>query len=50
MTKPLSEDSLVRAESNLEAYPLFAVKARNRKEDHLVFERPIQGEDGTTLL
>ena len=50
MTKPLSEDSLVRAESNLEAYPLFAVKVRNRTEDHLVFERPIQGEDDTTLL
>jgi plasmid replication initiation protein len=50
MTKPLSEDLLVRAESNLEAYPLFAVKARNRKEDHLVFERPIQGEGDTMLL
>jgi plasmid replication initiation protein len=50
MTKPHSEDLLVRAESNLEAYPLFAMKARNRKEDQLVFERPIQGEDGTTLL
>jgi plasmid replication initiation protein len=50
MTKPFSEDSLVRAESNLEAYPLFAVKARNRKEDHLVFERPIQGEGDTMLL
>jgi len=50
MTKPLSKDSLVRAESNLEAYPLFAVKVRNRTEDHLVFERPIQGEDDTTLL
>ena len=51
MTKSPSENSpLVRAESNLEAYPLFAVKARNRKENHLVFERPIQGEDGTTLL
>ena len=50
MTKLFSEDSLVRAESNLEAYPLFAVKARNRKEDHLVFERPIQGEGDTMLL
>ena len=44
MTKPHSEDSLVRAESNLEAYPLFAMKARNRKEDQLVFERQIQGK------
>jgi plasmid replication initiation protein len=51
MTKsPSEKSSLVRAESNLEAYPLFAVKARNRHEDLLVFERPIQGEDGTTLL
>lgn len=51
MAKSPSENSpLVRAEANLEAYPLFAVKARNRKENHLVFERPIQGEDGTTLL
>ncbi len=45
-----SDDSLVRAESNLEEYPLFAVKARNRKENLLVFERRRQGENETELV
>jgi hypothetical protein len=41
---------LVRAESNLEEYPLFSVKTRNRKEDQLVFERRRKGESGTELV
>jgi hypothetical protein len=44
------DESLVRVESNLEEYPLFAVKARNRNENQLVFERRRQGEDGTELV
>jgi plasmid replication initiation protein len=45
-----ADDSLVRAESNLEEYPLFAVKTRNRKEDQLVFERRRQGENEAELV
>src|SRR5829696_8326430 len=45
-----TEDTLVRAESNLEEYPLFAVKTRNRHENQLVFERRRQGESGTELV
>jgi Replication initiator protein A len=44
------DEALVRVESNLEEYPLFAVKARNRNENQLVFERRRQGEDGTELV
>ena len=44
------DESLVRVESNLEEYPLFAIKARNRNENQLVFERRRQGEDGTELV
>src|SRR5919199_1577687 len=44
------DESLVRVESNLEEYPLFAVKARNRTENQLVFERRRQGENGTELV
>ncbi len=44
------DESLVRVESNLEEYPLFAVKARNRTENQLVFERRRQGEGGTELV
>jgi hypothetical protein len=44
------DESLVRVESNLEEYPLFAVKARNRNENQLVFERRRQGEGGTELV
>jgi len=48
--QPPTEDTLVRAESNLEEYPLFAVKTRNRHENQLVFERRRQGESGTELV
>ena len=50
MGKPRADEALVRAESNLEEYPLFAVKTRNRKEDQLVFERRRKGESGTELV
>ena len=50
MSSPRTDEALVRAESNLEEYPLFAVKARNRKEDQLVFERRRKGEGGTELV
>ncbi len=50
VSKVRTEESLVRAESNLEEYPLFAVKTRNREEDQLVFERRRQGEEGTELV
>lgn len=45
-----TDAALVRAESNLEEYPLFAVKTRNRYENQLVFERRRQGEHGTELV
>jgi hypothetical protein len=45
-----TNEPLVRAESNLEEYPLFAVKTRNRNENQLVFERRRQGEDGAELV
>jgi Replication initiator protein A len=44
------DESLVRVESNLEEYPLFAVKARNRNENQLIFERRRQGENETELV
>src|SRR5215217_1821391 len=47
---PQLDEQLVRVESNLEEYPLFAVKARNRTENQLVFERRQQGEGGTELV
>jgi hypothetical protein len=50
MSGPQSNEALVRAESNLEEYPLFAVKTRNRNENQLVFERRRQGEGGTELV
>src|SRR5829696_6359769 len=50
MGKPSADEALVSAESNLEEYPLFAVKTRNRKEDQLVFERRRKGESGTELV
>src|SRR5918994_1057537 len=50
MSNPRTDEALVRAESNLEEYPLFAVKTRNRKEDQLVFERRRKGESGTELV
>ena len=43
-THSRADEALVRAESNLEEYPLLAVKTRNRKEDQLIFERRRQGE------
>src|SRR5215211_1769263 len=45
-----TDKALVRAESNLEEYPLFAVKTRNRKEDQLVFERRREGGSETELV
>jgi Replication initiator protein A len=45
-----TDEALVRAESNLEEYPLFAVKTRNRHENQVVFERRRQGEGGTELV
>jgi len=45
-----TDEALVRAESNLEEYPLFAVKTRNRHENQVVFERRRQGEQGTELV
>src|SRR5919199_2743603 len=50
MSSSQIDESLVRVESNLEEYPLFAVKARNRTENQLVFERRQQGEGGTELV
>ena len=50
MNGPQLDEQLVRVESNLEEYPLFAVKARNRTENQLVFERRQQGEGGTELV
>src|SRR5215216_214883 len=50
MKGPQLDEQLVRVESNLEEYPLFAVKARNRTENQLVFERRQQGEGGTELV
>jgi replication initiator protein A len=44
------DESLVRVESNLEEYPLFAVKTRNRNENQLIFERRRQGENETELV
>jgi len=40
---------LVRAERNLEEYPLFELKARHRGSKARVFERTIEGEDGVAL-
>ena len=50
MSSSQIDESLVRVESNLEEYPLFAVKTRNRTENQLVFERRRQGENGTELV
>ena len=50
MSSSHTNEALVRAESNLEEYPLFAVKVRNRKEDQLVFERRREGGSGTELV
>ena len=49
-TRYRADEAFVRAESNLEEYPLFAVKTRNRKEDQLIFERRRQGEGGAELV
>lgn len=50
MSSTQTDEPLVKVESNLEEYPLFAVKTRNRTENQLVFERRRQGEDGTELV
>ncbi len=50
MSSTQMDDALVRVESNLEEYPLFAIKTRNRNEDQLIFERRRQGESGTELV
>lgn len=44
-----SEENLIKAESNLEEYPFFAIKLRNRKTEPQVFERIVEGENGTSL-
>src|SRR5215203_6707715 len=46
---PSSEEHFVKAESNLEEYPFFAIKRRNRKLEPRVFERTIEGENGALL-
>jgi hypothetical protein len=50
MSNSQIDETLVRVESNLEEYPLFAVKTRNRTENQLIFERRRQGESGTELV
>src|SRR5919206_3744679 len=50
MSNSQIDETLVKVESNLEEYPLFAVKTRNRKEDQLIFERRRQGEGGAELV
>jgi plasmid replication initiation protein len=43
------EEHLVKAESNLEEYPFFAIKRRNRKLEPRVFERILEGKNGASL-
>src|SRR5215204_573227 len=47
--RPKAEEHFVKAESNLEEYPFFAIKRRNRKLEPRVFERTIEGENGALL-
>ncbi|MBA3702548.1 MAG: replication initiator protein A, partial [Rubrobacteraceae bacterium] len=47
--KPKAEEHLVKAESNLEEYPFFAIKRRNRKLEPRVFERTLKSENEASL-
>jgi plasmid replication initiation protein len=47
--RPKAEEHFVKAESNLEEYPFFAIKRRNRKLEPRVFERTLEGENGALL-
>jgi plasmid replication initiation protein len=47
--RPKAEEHFVKAESNLEEYPFFAIKRRNRKLEPRVFERILEGENGALL-
>ena len=47
--KPKTEEHLVKAESNLEEYPFFAIKRRNRKLEPRVFERTLKSENDASL-
>jgi hypothetical protein len=47
--KPKAEEYLVKAESNLEEYPFFAIKRRNRKLEPRVFERTLESENEASL-
>ena len=47
--RPKAEEHFVKAESNLEEYPFFAIKRRNRKLEPRVFERTLEGENEASL-
>jgi hypothetical protein len=47
--RPKAEEHFVKAESNLEEYPFFAIKRRNRKLEPRVFERTLESENGALL-
>jgi plasmid replication initiation protein len=47
--RPKAEEHHIKAESNLEEYPFFAIKQRNRKLEPRVFERTLEGENGASL-
>ncbi len=47
--RPKAEEHHVKAESNLEEYPFFAIKRRNRKLEPRVFERTLEDENGASL-
>ncbi|MDQ5811836.1 MAG: replication initiator protein A [Actinomycetota bacterium] len=49
LARPNAEEHLVKAESNLEEYPFFAIKRRNRKLEARVFERILEGKNGASL-
>src|SRR5215212_4196601 len=49
LARPKAEEHFVKAESNLEEYPFFAIKRRNRKLEPRVFERTLEGENGALL-
>jgi hypothetical protein len=47
--RPKAEEHHIKAESNLEEYPFFAIKRRNRKLEPRVFERTLEGENEASL-
>jgi hypothetical protein len=47
--RPKAEEHHVKAESNLEEYPFFAINRRNRKLEPRVFARTLEGENGASL-